>query len=51
MTRLRERMLAALLGAAAGLGAAAAAAAPVGDAWQAHVLPAFARLLGTAAFC
>lgn len=52
---LRRRgpaVVAVAAGAVAGLGAAAATAAPVQAAWQDYVLPAFSRLLGTlAAFC
>ena len=55
MSQMKRRLLCAgavATGAAVGLGAAAATAAPVQAAWQAHVLPAFAALLSTlAAFC
>jgi hypothetical protein len=44
--------LAVAIGAAVGLCAAAATAAPVQAVWQAHVLPAFSQLLSTlAAYC
>ncbi|MEQ9640963.1 MAG: hypothetical protein RIM84_13150 [Alphaproteobacteria bacterium] len=39
------------VGAGVGLAAAGAAAQPLGEAWQVHVLPAFSRLLTTFFYC
>lgn len=43
--------MAVTVGAVVGLAAGGAAAQPLGEAWQAHVLPAFSRLLTTFFYC